>query len=122
MNLNNFFRAKSIAIIGVSRNPAKIGHVLFRNLIDGGYKGKVYPVNPEMKYLFDIKAYKSVLDISGKIELAVVAVPAELVLKVVRECNEKNIKDILIITAGFLYFSPLQQREYVLHRSPIPVL
>lgn len=101
MNLDNFFKAKSIAIIGVSRNPAKIGHVLFRNLIDGGYQGKVYPVNPELKSLFDIKAYKSVSDIPGKVELAVIAVPAESVLKVVRECNEKNIKDVLIITAGF---------------------
>nr|MBI4156982.1 CoA-binding protein [Candidatus Woesearchaeota archaeon] len=58
MNLDNFFKAKSIAIIGVSRNPAKIGHVLFRNLLDAGYKGKVFPVNPELKSLFDIKAYK----------------------------------------------------------------
>ncbi|MBI2507519.1 CoA-binding protein [Candidatus Woesearchaeota archaeon] len=101
MNLDNFFKAKSIAIIGVSRNPAKIGHVLFRNLLDAGYKGKVFPVNPELKSLFDIKAYKSVLDIKDKLDLAVIAVPAEHVLKVVRECNEKDIKDVLIITAGF---------------------
>ncbi len=101
MDLDNFFRAKSIAIVGVSRNPAKIGHVLFRNLIDAGYKGKVFPVNPELKSLFDIKAYKSVSDIPGKVELAVIAVPAESVLKVVRECCEKEIKDVLIISAGF---------------------
>jgi len=101
MNLDNFFKAKSIAIIGVSRNPAKIGHVLFRNLIDADYKGKVYPVNPELNSLFNIKAYKSISDIPGKVELAVIAVPAELVLRVVKECNEKHIKDILIITAGF---------------------
>jgi len=101
MNLDNFFKAKSIAIIGVSRNPAKIGHVIFRNLLDGGFKGKVFPVNPELKSMFGIKAYKSVSDIKEKVELAVISIPAEHVLKVVRECNEKNIKDVLIITAGF---------------------
>lgn len=101
MNLDNFFKAKSIAIIGVSSSPAKVGHVLFRNLIDAGYKGKVLPVNPKLKSLLRYKVYKSIVDIKEKVELAVIAIPAELVLKAVTECYKKKIKDVLIVTAGF---------------------
>jgi acetate---CoA ligase (ADP-forming) len=101
MNLDNFFSAKGIAIVGVSKNASKVGHVLLRNLLEGGFKGKIYPVNPKLKSLLGLKVYKSVKDIKSKVELAVIAVPAELVLKVVMECNKKKIKDVLIVTAGF---------------------
>ena len=101
VNLKNFFEPKNIAVIGVSRNPSKVGHVTLKNILDGGFKGKVFPVNPKTKELLGLKSYSSVLKIPHKIDLAIIAVPADYVLKTVKECNKKKIKDVLIVTAGF---------------------
>jgi len=101
INLNNFFKPKSVVIVGVSRNPNKVGHVLFRNLLDGGYQGDVYIVNRSTARVLDFKCYKSVLKINKKIDLAIISVPAKFVLDIVKECNKKKIKDVLIITSGF---------------------
>ncbi len=99
--LDNFFKPGSVAVIGASRNPAKVGHVILKNLIDGGFKGRIFPVNPEATSILGYRAYDSVSKISEAVDLAVIAVPAELVLKVVNECYKKKILDVLIVTAGF---------------------
>lgn len=99
--LDNFFKPRSVAVIGASRNPAKIGHVILKNLIDGGFRGRVFPVNPEASSILGYRAYDSVSKINELVDLAVIAVPAELVLKVVNECHKKKIMDVLIVTAGF---------------------
>ncbi len=101
MQLDNFFNPRSVAVIGASRNPAKIGHVIMKNMVDGGFKGRVFPINPEAREILGYKVYNSILGINEVIDLAVIAVPAEFVLKVVDECNKKKIKDLLIVTAGF---------------------
>ena len=101
MNLDNFFRAKSVAIVGVSLDPSKIGHIIFRNFIDAKYGGAVYVVNPHVDKILGYRSYASVLDIEGKVDLAVVAVPADASLKVIDECGKKGIKDVVMITAGF---------------------
>ncbi|MCX6815590.1 MAG: CoA-binding protein [Candidatus Aenigmarchaeota archaeon] len=101
MNLDNFFSAKNIAIVGVSRDPRKVGHVIFRNFIDGGYKGKIFVVNPNAEDILNHKAYKSILNIKERIDLAIIAVPADVVEKVVNECGKKKISDVIIITSGF---------------------
>ena len=101
LNLDNFFRPRSIAVIGVSRNPRKVGHVLFRNLIDGGFTGKLFIVNKNVDMVLERKSYSSILKIPDKIDLAIVSVPAKYVLDVVKECNKKNVKDIIIISSGF---------------------
>ncbi|MBI2547326.1 MAG: CoA-binding protein [Candidatus Aenigmarchaeota archaeon] len=101
MALDKFFNAKSIAVIGVSRDPNKVGHVIFRNFVDGEYKGKIYVVNPNAESILNHKAYPSVLDIDDDIELAIVAVPAEIVPKVLEECGKKKIRHVIIDTAGF---------------------
>jgi acetate---CoA ligase (ADP-forming) len=101
MDLNNFFKPKRIAVVGASRNPNKVGHVIFKNILDGGFSGDVIPVNTKTHNIFNRISYSSVLKIHGKVDLAVIAVPAEFVLGVVRECNKKKIKDVLIVTAGF---------------------
>src|SRR3989338_5006365 len=101
MNLDNFFSAKTIAIIGVSRDSNKVGHVILRNFIDGGYKGKIFVVNPNADWIINYKAYKSVVDIEEKVELAIIAVPAPLVPNVIVECAKKGIKDVIIVTSGF---------------------
>ena len=101
MSLDAFFNARSIAIIGVSRDPNKVGHVIFRNFVDGGYKGKIFPVNPNAENILNYHAYASVSDIPENIELAIVAVPAEIVPKVLEECGRKKIKNVIIVSAGF---------------------
>ncbi|MBI2579964.1 MAG: CoA-binding protein [Candidatus Aenigmarchaeota archaeon] len=101
MNLDKFFSAKSIAIVGVSLDQTKVGHIIFRNFIDSKYGGRIYIVNPHCDKILGHKCYKSVLDIEESVELAVIAVPAEASLRVVDECGKKGIRDIVMITAGF---------------------
>ena len=97
----DFLNPKSVAIIGASSNPAKIGFGLVKNIIDGGFKGHIYPVNPNEKSIIGLKSYSSIRDIVGEISLAVISVPAEIVSKVLSECGEKGIKNVIIITVGF---------------------
>ena len=99
--MDKFFKAKSIAIIGASRNPNKVGHVIVKNLLESHYSGKIYPVNPNTSSLINLKCYHSVLAIKHKVDLAVIAVPASLSLKAVADCGRKGIKNIVIISAGF---------------------
>ncbi|MBI2672336.1 CoA-binding protein [Candidatus Woesearchaeota archaeon] len=98
-DLDNFFYPKSVAVIGASNNPSKVGHSLIRNLKK--FKGKVYPVNLKEKSIQGLKAYKSVLDIKGNIDLAVFAIPEPAVYNSLEECGKKGIKNIILITSGF---------------------
>lgn len=99
--MDGFFSPKSVAIIGASRHPKKVGHVILRNFLEGKFKGKVFPVNPNAKEIFGVKCYPSVLDIREKIDLAVITVPANLVPDVLDECGRKRIPSIIIISGGF---------------------
>lgn len=100
-NINAFFNPKSVAVIGASHNPLKIGYVILKNFVSGGFKGKIYPVNPDTTPILNLKTYASVKDISGKVEMAVVAVPTDAVAKVLKECGESKVKAVTIITSGF---------------------
>ena len=100
-NLDPFFKAKSVAVIGVSQSPEKVGHVIFRNFVDGGFDGKIYAVNPNAEEVLGRRSYRSVKDIEEPVELGIVAVPADAVLRVVDECGKKGIRHLVIITAGF---------------------
>ncbi|MDD5417858.1 MAG: CoA-binding protein [Candidatus Nanoarchaeia archaeon] len=97
--INSFFSPSSVAVIGASRHPGKVGYEVLRNI--SNKKIKVYPVNPAAKVIMGEKVYASVLDIKGVVDLAVVCIPAEFVPQVVEECGKKNIKNIIIISAGF---------------------
>jgi len=99
--LNNFFNPKSIAVIGASKTPGKVGHDILRNIIQYGYDGAVYPINPAADEILGRKAYASMQDVPGKIDLAVVVIPSKNVLEVIGQCGEKNIDSAIIITAGF---------------------
>ncbi len=109
-SLDIFFHPRSVAVIGASPNPEKIGNVLLRNIIygqvkkynlRGGFAGSVFPVNPNHKEILGLRTYRSVKDIRENIDVAVIAVPAKNVLHVLQECGEKEIKGAVIITAGF---------------------
>src|SRR5688500_2705665 len=96
-----FLEATSVAVIGASRRRGTISGEVFRNLIDGGFEGPVYPVNPKSEVVQSVRAYPSVLDVPGEVDLAVIVVPAQAVAAVARDCGEKGVKALLVITAGF---------------------
>ncbi|MBN1566994.1 MAG: acetate--CoA ligase family protein [Acidobacteria bacterium] len=100
-SFDGFFHPQSIAVIGASNNTTKIGFQILHNLIAGGFPGKIYPINPRGKEIHGKKVYKSVKDVPGDIDLAVVTVPAQQVIQAMRECAEKGIKNAAIITSGF---------------------
>ncbi len=97
----SFFSPSSIAIVGASRDPQKIGHVILDNIIKSGYKGKLIPVNPNAKEIMGLKTYENVMDISEKTEMAIIAIPGQFVADVVEDCGMKGIKNVVIISAGF---------------------
>jgi acetyl coenzyme A synthetase (ADP forming)-like protein len=99
--LDYFFRPRSVAIIGASRNPRKVGHVILRNFLEGKFRGKIYPINPNTEKIFDLPCYPSVLKIPGRLDLAVISVPAPLVPRVLDECGRKAVKAVIIISGGF---------------------
>ncbi len=100
-NLDSIFDPKSIAVVGASREPNKIGNVITKNFIDGGYAGKVYPINPKADEVLGMKCYPSVKDVPGKIDSAVIAIPAPFVPNALKECGEKGIKGVVVISGGF---------------------
>ncbi|MEM2466694.1 MAG: CoA-binding protein [Candidatus Bathyarchaeia archaeon] len=104
--LHKLFKPKSIAVIGASRDPKKLGNIILLNIINGGFVGKIFPINPEAKEIHGLKAYPSVLEVSEDIDLAVVTVPAQIVPKVLEDCGKKNIKVVIIISAGFKETGP----------------
>lgn len=97
--LEIFFNPKSVAIIGASNKEGKVGNALMKKMIH--LKGTLIPINNHEEKILEKKAYKSVLDYPKKIDLAVIAIPAKAVPKILEECNKKNIKNIIILSAGF---------------------
>jgi len=99
--LEKLFDPKSIAIIGASRQEGKVGHTILKNLLQYGYQGRIYPINPKAEEILGIQAYCTILAVEEKIDLAVVAVPSQFVPSVLKECVEKRIDSVIIISAGF---------------------
>jgi acetyltransferase len=100
-SLEGFFHPKSVAVVGASNNTTKIGYQIIHNIIEGGFKGDVYPINPKEAEIHGKKAYKSVKDVPGQLDLAVITVPAPFVIPTMLECAEKGVKNATIITSGF---------------------
>lgn len=100
-SLDSLFKPRSVAVIGASKTAGKIGHAILRNMIDCGYKGTLYPVNPKETEILGLRCYPSISAIPGPVEAAAVAVPAKLVLDVVEECGRKGVRSLVVVTAGF---------------------
>ena len=92
---------KSVAIIGASRDPDKVGSIILQNYVSSGYSGKLYPINPNADEILGFKAYKSVLELKGKIDTAVIAIPAEFVPGVMEECGKAEVKSVVVVSGGF---------------------
>lgn len=103
-NIKPIMSPKSVAIIGASDKPEKVGHVIMKNYIDVGFQGPLYPVNigaePNGK-IMGHTAYRSVLDIKEPIDLAVIAIPAKLVPKALEECGKAKVSGVVIVSGGF---------------------
>lgn len=97
--MNKFLNPKSVAIIGASENTSKVGGILVKKLQE--FKGKKIFVNPNREYIFNEKCYKNINDYPKKIDLAIIAIPKEILFPAIKDCIKKNIKNIILITAGF---------------------
>ncbi len=100
-SVHNLLHPSSVAVIGASVEPGKVGHVAFANLLAAAFTGTVYPVNPEHRSVRGVRAYPSVLDIPDPVDLALVAVPADVVESVLDACLAKGVKTLLIVSGGF---------------------
>lgn len=100
-SMKRLLAPRSVAVIGASRDPAKIGHAVMQNLIEQGFVGDIYPVNPHATAILGVPAVSSVEQISGPVDLAVVVRAAEHVLDVVDECARKQVHALVILSAGF---------------------
>lgn len=99
--LDNLFNPNSVAVIGASREPGKVGYELLKNLQENGFPGNIYPVNPRATEILGLKAYGSVTDVPNQIGLAVIVVPARFTPSVMEDCGKKGIDSAIIISAGF---------------------
>lgn len=101
MPLQNLLQPASIAIIGASTNVGSVGNDVVKNIVTYGYEGRAYPVNPKATLLYDLPCFASIKEVPEVVDLAIVVVPAAIVIPIVEECGERGVKNIVIISAGF---------------------
>ncbi len=99
--LDAIFSPESVAVIGASSTPGKVGHDIFENILKGGFKGTLYPVNPKARSVLSVRSYKSIMDIPDPVDLAMIILPPRIALKTVDDCIQKGVKGIVIVSAGF---------------------
>jgi acetyl coenzyme A synthetase (ADP forming)-like protein len=105
-SLDAIFTPKSIAMVGASTTPGKVGHDIFANILMGGYQGILYPVNPKAESIMSVRAYPTLTDIPGDVDLAIMALSPELTLRSVEEAAKKGVKGIVVVSAGFREVGP----------------
>jgi len=114
--LETLIYPKSVAVVGASRNPAKVGHAILANIIDGGYKGDIVVINPKADEILGMKCYKSLAEYGGSVELSIIVVPTPYVKDAILDAIKAGAKSICVITAGFKEIGPegaKLQRELV---------
>jgi acetyltransferase len=99
--LDSLFRPKAVAVIGASSKELSIGNRVIKNLIDFGFKGAIYPINPSADEIRGIKAYKSILDCPDNVDVVHMVIPAKFVPQAVEDCGKKGVKHIIINSGGF---------------------
>ncbi len=99
--LDKIMKPKSVAVIGASLKDGTVGSEVMKRLTEYDFKGNIYPINPKGGEMYGLKAYTSVLEVEGEIDMAVIVVNSKFVLDTVDQCNEKGIKGIVLISAGF---------------------
>ena len=104
--LESLFRPKKVAVIGASTKELSIGNRVIRNLIDFGFKGEIYPINPKADEIRGIKAFKSITDCPDNIDVVHMVIPAKFVPQAVEDCGKKGVKNIIINSGGFSEIGP----------------
>ena len=99
--MKHFMEPKSVAIIGISRRSGPGSYNLMENMINYGYKCKIFPINPNAEEILGIKAYPNVKDVGQEIDLAIISLPRDLVVKSITECIEAGVRAIIVVTQGF---------------------
>ncbi|HUS73506.1 MAG TPA: acetate--CoA ligase family protein, partial [Sedimentisphaerales bacterium] len=100
-NIESIMSPRSIAVVGATNRPGSVGLAVFRNILNAGFQGVLYPVNPKAKYVQSVKAYPKLMDIPDEVDLAVVIVPAEIVCPILEEAGQKQVKGAIVVSAGF---------------------
>ena len=99
--LNDLLQPESVAIVGASGTPGKIGYTVIKNLLEGKFPGNIYPINPTTPEILGLKVYPTIAEVPEAVDLAVITVPVKLVSQVAEECGKKGIKALSVITSGF---------------------
>ncbi len=99
--MNRIMKPAAVAVIGASGEAGKIGNSVMKNLINGGYRGEIYPINPKADEIMGYQAYASIMDVPGEIDTAVFAIPGKLVAAALVECGEKKVAGAVLIPSGF---------------------
>jgi acetyl coenzyme A synthetase (ADP forming)-like protein len=99
--MNRIMKPNAVAVIGASSENGKIGNSVMKNLINGGYQGAIYPIHPNAESILGKKAYRSVKDVPGEIDVAVFAIPAKFVAQALTEVGEKKIPGAVLLPSGF---------------------
>ncbi len=105
-SLDRIFAPRNIAVIGASSDPAKVGSVTLSNLLDGGFAGTIFPVNPRHKSLQGLTTYSSIGDLPQPVDLAMICTPAATVPQLVHECGEAGVGGLIVLSAGFREMGP----------------
>ena len=112
--MKKLFEPKSIAVIGASSNPGKVGYKIVNNIAKAGFKGKVYPINPKADEICGYKAHSSLDEIPDEIDMATIVLPARIVYNALEDCAKKNIKIVTIISSGFSEVGNLEEERKIL--------
>jgi acetyltransferase len=101
MSFKDLLYPESIAVVGASSNPQKVGHAVLKNILDGNFEGQVYPINPKSDTILDTKCYPSLMDVPGNIDCAIIVVNRNIVLSIIKDCSKKGINAAIVISSGF---------------------
>ncbi|MFW6375907.1 MAG: acetate--CoA ligase family protein [Thermoplasmatota archaeon] len=118
-DLQRLFNPRSVAVIGASRKEGKIGYTLVSNILDSGYEGVVYPVNPKGGEILGLDIYESIEDLPEDIDLdlAIIVVPAKIVKEVIHQCGEKGFKQAIVISSGFSEIGNVEEEEAIVEEA-----
>jgi acetyl coenzyme A synthetase (ADP forming)-like protein len=111
--MNRIMKPKSVAVIGASAETGKIGNSVMKNLINGGYKGEIYPIHPKADEIMGKKVYKSIKDVPGEVDIAVFAIPANFVAAALTECGEKKVVGAILIPSGYAETGNMKGQEEI---------
>jgi acetyl coenzyme A synthetase (ADP forming)-like protein len=111
--MDRLMNPKAVAVIGASAENGKIGNSVMKNLVNGGYQGEIYPINPKADEILGIKAYSSITAVPGDVDVAVFAIPAKFVPAALEECGDKNVPAAVLIPSGFAETGNVELQEQI---------